>query len=117
MAVSTEIKSADEATKAILSLRNIMEDLSLPEITSPTPVFNDNQGCIDWSKTTSTKNLRHFNIRENAVRESIAYGDITLSHIAGKLNPADLFTKEHKDQSHFLALRDCFVSPCVHGGC
>ena len=113
-----EIKAVDEATKSILELRHISSDLNLPEIQTPTPMYNDNQGTIDWSHTHSiSKKLRHLNIRENAVRDSIMAKTIALQHIEGKKNPADLFTKEHKDSHHFIALRDCVVSPRVRGGC
>jgi hypothetical protein len=61
----------------------------------------------------STKRLRHFNIRENAVRDAILLLDIVLSHIAGVCNPSDLFTKEHRDLAHFLALVSCFLSSRV----
>jgi hypothetical protein len=58
-----EIKSADEATCVTQHLRHVLSDLDMHDTNTPTPVFNDNQGCIDWSKSSSIKNLRHFNIR------------------------------------------------------
>jgi hypothetical protein len=68
----------------------------------------------------STKRLRHFSIRENAVRDAILLLDIVLSHIAGVRNPSDLFTKEHRDLPHFLSLVSCFLSsrvfPAIMGG-
>jgi hypothetical protein len=88
-----------------------MTDLGLPDSLLPTPVFNDNRGCIDWAHTVATRRLRHFNIRENAVRDAIIFKDITLSHIPGPHNPSDLFTKEHKDIAHFRSLVSCFLSP------
>ena len=56
------------------------------------------------------KGLCHLQIRENAVRESIDSKFITLKHIAGAVNPSDLFTKEDKDVAHFLAIRDVLVT-------
>jgi hypothetical protein len=88
-----------------------MEDLHLHDVLAPTPVYNDNCGCIDWAATFSTKSLCHFNIRENAVRDAIQYREITLAHVAGVTNPVNLFTKEHKDQVHFLALTNSVLSP------
>jgi hypothetical protein len=84
--------------------------------TKPTPVYNDNQGCIDWSKSTSIKNLRHFKIRENAVREAVQQKENDLKHHPGIHNPADMFTEEHKDKSHFDALQECLVVYHVGGG-
>jgi hypothetical protein len=59
----------------------------------------DNQGCIDWSKSTSIKYLCHFNMRENAVREAVQHKEIDLKHHPGTTrNPADMFTKERKEK-------------------
>ena len=60
-----------------------------------------------WSKNTTTIGLRYLQIRENAVRENAHI--IEVQHIGGKINPADIFTKEDKDQSHFIKLRDTVV--------
>ena len=111
-----EIKATDEATKEVQYLRLILEDLSLSDADAPIPVWNDNKGAIDWSRTRSTKRLRHYNIRENAIREAIQHREITLSHIFGKGNPADLCTKEHRDNAHFLALTSVVLTSRDHGG-
>jgi hypothetical protein len=58
-----DIKAADEATRVTQHLRHVLSDLDMQDINTPLPVFNDNQGCIYCSKSTSIKNLRHFNIR------------------------------------------------------
>jgi hypothetical protein len=59
----SEIKSADEATILTQHPRHVLSDLNMHNATKPTPAYNDNQGCVDWSKSTYIKNLRHFNIR------------------------------------------------------
>lgn len=52
-------------------------DLSLPESEQPTPLFNDNRGAVDWSQGLNiSKRLRHFNIREVAVRDDVQRGAI-----------------------------------------
>ena len=53
----------------------------------------------------TTKGLRHVQIRENAVRESVISEDVDIKHIAGEINLADMFTKEDRDQRHFLTIR------------
>jgi len=50
-------------------------------------------------------------MRENHVQENIANEFVLIEHIAGKRNLADLFTKEMKDTSHFIELRDLMVRP------
>eukprot|EP00984_Skeletonema_dohrnii_P008670 scaffold3227_cov89-Skeletonema_dohrnii-CCMP3373.AAC.1 len=104
-----EIRATDEGIKEVLSLRARCADMSLTDANRPTPVYNDNQGCVDWSKTTSTKGLRHLNIRDCAVRDSIQAEEVSIHHIQGVINPDDIFTKEMKDGLHFRTLRDSFM--------
>lgn len=107
-----EIFAADEGTKTTLGLRHLAEDLGLPEVASPTPLWNDNRGTVDWSLGCSvSKKLRHLNIRELAVRGAEAAGTINISHIDGKINVADLLTKEMKDDAQFQQLAMVSTSP------
>ena len=48
-------------------------------------------------------------MRENAVREQIQAKNITLEHIAGAVNLADMFTKEDKDVAHFVLVRNILM--------
>jgi hypothetical protein len=91
--------------------RNILSEIGGFDLTKPTSIFNDNQGAVDWCKTTSTKGMRHVNIRENCVREALhEFNEIHIGHIPGPHNPSDIFTKEIKDVSSFLTLRDTLLS-------
>ena len=109
-----EIYATDECVKALLRLQHILDDLDIKRIYIPSGkpihVYNDNNACVCWSKSTTTKGLRHMTIRENATRESVQDQTITVNHIAGNLNLADLFTKEIKDVKHFLTIRDMITS-------
>jgi hypothetical protein len=112
-----EIKATDECVKSVQWLRNVLNDLQLLH-EGPTPIYNDNMAAVNWSNTTSQKGMRWVNIRENSIREAIhEYHEITVQHIGGKVNPADLFTKEHKSDDCFRALRDSFMSRRSSGGC
>ena len=64
---------------------------------------------MDWGTGLIPKVIRHVNIQDSAVRDSIGLNEIKLQHIDGKLNPTDLFTKEIRDISHFLTLRNLVV--------
>ena len=75
----------------------------------PTPIYNDNTGCIAWSNTSTNRNLRHIQMRENVIRENIILKYINILHCDGKENIADIFTKEDRDKQHFLKLRDTLV--------
>jgi hypothetical protein len=104
-----EVRATDECAKEILSVRLRGKDIGLSDDASPTKLHNDNQGCVDWCKTTTTSGMKHIDLRSNAVRESVHLGDISIHHIPGVINCADIFTKELKDASHFCLLRDSFM--------
>ena len=63
----------DECVKQVQHICNIIKDLSLAHILTPDPttVKNDNSACIHWSNSMTTKNLRHLQLRENAVQELV----------------------------------------------
>jgi hypothetical protein len=48
-------------------------------------------------------------MKENHVRENIVSDFVSIQHVEGKLNLADKFTKEMKDVSHFVELRDVIM--------
>jgi len=63
-----------------------------------------------WCHNLTTKGNRHIEHRENATREWVADGTITIAHVSGKCNPSDLFTKEMRDGANFRRIRDSFMS-------
>ena len=90
-----------------MEFRILFRHLGIP-LPSLVPIYNDNRGTVDWCKGTITKKTRHLDIQENFVKENIDC-TISLSHIPGKTNLADLFTKEFKDSSFFLTIRNLIV--------
>jgi hypothetical protein len=108
-----EIYATDECIKFLLELTQLLEFLDVKQIFMPTTpiVFNDNSACINWSKKCTTKGLRHIQMRENRVRENVSSNNVTIQHVCGKTNLADLFTKEMRDVSHFVELRDLMMRP------
>ena len=102
-----EINATNETVKSILEIRILLRNLNLP-LTSLVPVYNDNKGAVDWCKGTITKKTRHIDLQENHVKENINR-TLSLSHIPGKTNLADIFTKEYKDSTFYLRLRDLLV--------
>ena len=109
----SKIYATDECIKALLHVNHLISGLHLSKelMPKPTVVYNDNTVCVAWSKSTTTKGLRHMQIRENAVRECVQSSFADIQHVEGKTNLADLFTKEDKDDSHFIILRDLLLSP------
>jgi hypothetical protein len=123
-----EVKATDECTKSVQMFRNILGELNLINLTLATAIYNDNRGAVNWSNTSSTKGMRHVNIRENAVREAIhEFNEVTVSHIPGAQNPSDIFTKEFKSDAIFRQLRGLLLYfpsalidhtvPRLDGGC
>jgi len=106
-----EIYATNECVKFLLKLVQVFEFLGNKDLFMPGTniVYNNNQACVNWSKSSTTKGLRHIQMRENLVRENITNQFVSIIHIDGKLNLADLFTKEMKDTSHFVELRDLMM--------
>jgi hypothetical protein len=50
-------------------------------------------------------------MHKNRVRENILSKFVTICHVDGKINIADIFTKEMKDTTHFVELHDLFMRP------
>jgi len=109
-----EIYATDECVKFLLELVQIMEFLDVQKIFTPSTniIYNDNWACVNWSKRCTSKGLRHIQMKENRVRENIDSKFIAVYHIDGKLNIADIFTKEMKDIGHFVLVHDFFM--CSH---
>jgi hypothetical protein len=108
-----EIYATNECAKFLSELVQIFDFLGVRDIFMPgtTTIFNDNNACVNWSKRCTTKGLHHIQMRGNYVRENVENQFVTIQHIGGKVNIADLFTKEMKDTSHFVELRDLIIRP------
>ena len=107
-----EIYATDKCAKQVKFLLLILQDLNLKRtfMLGPTKLYNNNQACVLWSEAMTTKGLRHVQIRENGVREMVQNNEIKVLHIEGKINPADIFTKEDKCAEHYCAIRDTFLT-------
>ena len=58
-----------------------------------TLVYKDNKAAVNWVNTTTIKNVRHLELRDNAVREWVQNDLIKVPHVAGKCNPSVISTK------------------------
>ena len=66
----------------------------LPEFNETITIFNDNESAQRIGESErDTKQSRHIDVCFHIVREQIACGAISLKHVAGKENIADLLTK------------------------
>ena len=106
-----EIGAIDECTKTLMFVRNILDDLQLFQLFTDgsIPMYNDNQSAIKWSYNMTQKATRYIQIRENAVGDEVQSGFILPTHLAGKHNLSDLYTKELKDIAAFKSIRNILV--------
>ena len=86
-------------------------DLGYPihDCTSSTHLYSDNNACVKWCHSMMTKGNRHIENRENFTWEWVADGTISVSHVSGKCNIADIFTKDMRDSANIRHLRGAFV--------
>jgi len=107
----SDIYATSESVKCLLELFQLLEFLGFRELFMPgtTTIFNDNYACVNWSERSTTKGLRHIQMQENMVREQVVQKFVTIQHIGGQLNIADLFTKEMRDIAHFVGLRNLIM--------
>jgi hypothetical protein len=114
-----EIYATDECVKFLLELDQLVEFLKVKSLFMPSTnvIYNDNNACVNWSKKATTKGLRHIQMRENRVRENVQKNFVQICHVEGKKNLADLFTKEMRDTSHFVELRDLMMRPRLSSSC
>ena len=110
-----EIRATSATAKLLKSVLNMASGLaasgvSIADLDGSSAIYNDNEACVAWSHNMTSKAVRHMELRENSIREWVQDGSISVSHVSGKCNPADIFTKEMKDGAQFRRLRDSFMS-------
>ena len=81
----------------------------ISDMVAPSPLYNDNAACIQWAHYMTSKKIWHIELHENAVREWVHVGILTVLHVKGRVDPADIFTKEMQDGAHFWQLKDSFM--------
>jgi hypothetical protein len=109
-----EIRATNATSKKVVDFRNLSRSVSdsghtIDGLSSLTLLYNDNNACVKWSHNMTSKAAHHIELRENSIREWVQDKTLNLLHVAGKVNPADIFTKEMKDSAHFHHLRDSFM--------
>jgi hypothetical protein len=109
-----EIRTTNKITKSVVGMCHLAESnqssgYDISDMVAPSPLYNDNAACIQWANNMTSKKIRHMELQENAVREWVHDGILNIPHIKGRINPADIFTKEMRDGAHFRQLRDSFM--------
>ncbi|CAM9606791.1 unnamed protein product [Pylaiella littoralis] len=83
-----------EVTKEVLFLRQVWRFMS-PEVGMPCiPVFEDNEGAIQLAKNPITNsNSKHIDVRQHFLRELVARGELSITHVPSQFQHADFLTK------------------------
>jgi hypothetical protein len=110
-----EIRATSATSKKVVDLCNLSLSFTksgfpIADIDKPTLLYNDNDACVKWSHNMTSKAARHIELLENSACKWVQDKTIAVKHVAGKINPADIFTKEMRDGTHFRRLRNFFVS-------
>jgi hypothetical protein len=83
---------------------------ALDNAVGATTLYNDNEACVKWSYNMTTKGTRHIELQENSIWKWVEDKTLSVKHVPGKINPANILTKEMKDGAHFWRLQDSFMS-------
>jgi len=115
-----EIHATNMGSRLTVNTRNMISSLAdfgypIHDCTSSTHLYNDNDACIKWCHNMPTKGNRHIENRENSTREWVTDGTISVSHISGKCNIVDIFTKEMRDSANFRRLCDAVIGHGIGG--
>jgi hypothetical protein len=78
-------------------------------LSSPTVLYNNNDACVKWPHNMTSKVAQQIELCENSIQEWVQDKTLNVIHVAEKINPADIFTKEMKVGAHFCHLRDSFM--------
>jgi hypothetical protein len=84
---------------------------SILDLDKPTLIYNDNEACVKWSPNMISKAAWHIELCKNSIHKWVQDKTISIKHVAGKTNPADIFTKEMRNGVHSHCLRDSFMCP------
>ena len=109
-----EIDAATEATKDIIHIRAVMQELQQQQ-DEPTALGQDNQATIAMAEdinSTVTTRTKHIAARYLWLRERIQAGDVVLEYCKTDDMIADIMTKS-LDKTKFQLFRDQLVRVCA----
>ena len=102
-----EIMATNECVKELESIKHRAVDLGMIGGSKCTQVYNDNQACVQWSASVTSKGIKHCNLCENMVLQLHQENSIHVTHIPGVINPSNIFTKEMRTP----LISGAFVTP------
>jgi hypothetical protein len=111
-----KICATSATSKKVVDLRNICQSFTklgfpISNLDRPTIIYFDNNACIWWYRNMTSKAAQHIEFCKNSVYGWVQDKMVSVKHVVGKVNPADIFTKEMQDGMHFVT----FVTPSCLG--
>jgi hypothetical protein len=111
----TKICATNAISKKVVDFRNLSCSVSnvvytLPNIDTPTILYNDNDACAKCSYYMTSKSAHRIELCKNSVCKWVQDNTLNVKHASRKLNSADIFTKEMHDGAHFRRLQDSIIS-------
>ena len=104
--MEAEYIAGAEATKDIVWLRNLLQELGLPQ-PGPTHLFCDNQAAIRLTGNPSTHaRSKHIDIKHHIMRERVETGDIEVKYLETSKQRADCLTKPLGGPRHAVAMKE-----------
>ncbi|UOH84133.1 hypothetical protein LQV05_000927 [Cryptococcus neoformans] len=101
--MEAEYIAASEATREVIWLRNLLQELYLPQV-GPSTLLVDNEAAINLSKNPLLHGKsKHIDIRYHVIRERVELGDLTVEYIPTAQQRADVFTKPLGGPAHGAA--------------
>jgi len=95
-----EYVALSEASKTIVWLRRVLEELGINQGT--TEIFEDNAGTFKWTEGHIAEDFRrskHIDLKYHHVREKVADGQVKLTKVSTSEMIADFLTKPLSSQS------------------
>lgn len=103
--MEAEYIAASEATREVIWLRNLLQELYLPQV-GPSTLLVDNEAAVNLSKNPLSHNKsKHIDVRYHVFRERVELRDITVEYIPTDKQRADVFTKALGGPAHGVAIR------------
>ena len=88
-----EYVSASEATKQVVWLRKVLEDMGEKQEMA-TVLFCDNKSAISMSKNSVFHSrTKHINLKHHYIREAVEDEEVQIKHVKTEDQLADIFTK------------------------
>jgi hypothetical protein len=96
-----EYYSASLGAVEVIYLRTLLRDMGFAP-KSPTPVYEDNTACIEWTNNVigGRERAKHIDIRKHFAHEAVQLGHLRLIRVATTEQLADVFTKSLQSRLH-----------------